>query len=57
MKDTISYSEMSTILRCTQRWQYAYGEDLESLEPPLYLNKGKLLHRAMAHCAPATQRI
>ena len=49
VRDTISFSEMSTLLRCTQRWQYAYGEDLESAKPPLYLNKGKLLHVVLAY--------
>jgi hypothetical protein len=44
----ISYSELTTLLRCTQRHAYAYRQGLISVRPPSYFSKGKLLHEAMA---------
>jgi hypothetical protein len=45
----ISYSELTTLLRCTQRHAYAYRQGLISVRPPSYFSKGKLLHEAMAY--------
>jgi hypothetical protein len=44
----ISYSELTTLLRCSKRHAYAYRQGLISVRPPSYLSKGKLLHEAMA---------
>jgi hypothetical protein len=44
----ISYSELTTLLRCSQKHSYAYRQGLISVRPPSYFSKGKLLHEAMA---------
>jgi hypothetical protein len=44
----ISYSELTTLLRCSKKHDYAYRQGLISVRPPSYFSKGKLLHEAMA---------
>lgn len=44
----ISYSEMTTFLRCKRQYQYAYRMGLEKAETPSYFSKGSYLHALMA---------
>lgn len=45
----LSVSEMQTLLRCTQKHEYAYRRGLTSIDTPSYLTKGSFLHMMMEH--------
>ena len=46
--DTISYSEVSTFLRCHYKWQLAYPRKIDPIVPPLPMLRGTLVHEAYA---------
>ena len=51
----ISYSEMSTLLTCSKKHDYAYRQGLVPARQASYFSKGKLLHEAMAVWLEAVQ--
>lgn len=44
----ISNSELTTLLRCTKKHDYAYRQGLVQKEPPAYLSKGSFAHELLA---------